>query len=218
MLHRSTIGGCRSLSSGSTISSSPCSCGAPCGCTARPRPNAHGGAWNCRGPLEPPCESSGSHRRRGHGQDLQSGGRLAAVAATARAAPRSHDSAPRTSEADMNVRVAYPPPQDDAQRAQVTAAMRLHLCVWPATRGAVGRPTDPEQLTQLIRRSSGMRHGRIAAQALRACRSHWNRPCTAKLIQACGQRAHKTETWLPPRRLGGQSFHAAPGCADRWRK
>src|SRR5258707_11695030 len=70
-------------------------------------------------------------------------------------------SAPLTSDGDMNLKVASPHPQADAQRARVIAAMRRHLRLWPATdglrRSATPKesvlPPEREELTQLIRLS-----------------------------------------------------------------
>ena len=45
------------------------------------------------------------------------------------------DSAPLTSDADMNLKVAHPHPQADAERAKVIAAMRRHLRLRPSPDG-----------------------------------------------------------------------------------
>jgi hypothetical protein len=41
------------------------------------------------------------------------------------------NAAPLTSDTDMNLKVGYPHPRADSERARVAAAMRRHLRLWP---------------------------------------------------------------------------------------
>jgi len=61
-------------------------------------------------------------------------------------------SAPPASDTDMNLKVAYPHPQADAERAKVIAAMRKHLRLWsgiqgsrPIMRGGHTSPDHPDR-------------------------------------------------------------------------
>lgn len=49
---------------------------------------------------------------------------------------------PLASDADMNLKVAYPHPNSDAERAKVIAVMRHHLKLWPST-GTLRRALPP---------------------------------------------------------------------------
>lgn len=50
-----------------------------------------------------------------------------------------------TTDAEMNLKVAYPHPRADVERAKVAVAMRRHLRVWRGRKDSQCSPTQPQQ-------------------------------------------------------------------------